>query len=147
MCAQLCQLFVTPKTVAPQASLSIGFPRQEYFSGFPFPSSGDLLDSGIESTYPSLQANSLLLSHPGSPTANNGFPLWFSDKESTCQCRKRRFSPWIRKISCRRKLQLTPEFLPGKSHGQWSLAGFSFSSKGHKKIRQSLVNKTKRKKR
>ena len=134
---------MTPKTVAPQASLSIGFPRQEYFNRFPFPSSGDLPDSGIEPMYPSLQANSLLLSHQGSPTANNGFPWWFSDKESNCQCRKCRFSPWIRRISYRRKLQLTPVVLPGKSHGQWSLADFSL--KGRKRIRQSLVNKTKRK--
>ena len=40
--------FVTPWTVAPQASLSIGFSRQEYWSGLPFPPSGDLPDPGIE---------------------------------------------------------------------------------------------------
>ena len=41
-------LFVTPWTVAHQAPLSMGFPRQEYWSGLPFPSPGDLPDSGIE---------------------------------------------------------------------------------------------------
>ena len=47
-CAQLLshvQLFVTPRTVARQAPLSTGFPRQEYWSGLPFPFSGDLPDS------------------------------------------------------------------------------------------------------
>ena len=42
------RLFVTPQTVAYQASLSMGFSRQEYWSGVPFPSPGDLPDPGIE---------------------------------------------------------------------------------------------------
>ena len=42
------QLFVTPWTVAYQASLSMGFSRQEYWSGLPFPSPGDLPEPGIE---------------------------------------------------------------------------------------------------
>ena len=44
------QLFVIPQTVAQQASLSMGFPRQEYWSGFPFPSLRDLPDPGIKPT-------------------------------------------------------------------------------------------------
>ena len=48
------QLFVTPWTVAYQAPLSIGFPRQEYWSGLPFPSPGDLPDPGIKPTSPAL---------------------------------------------------------------------------------------------
>ena len=43
------QLFATPCTVARQASLSMGFSKQEYWSGLPFPLLGDLPDSGIES--------------------------------------------------------------------------------------------------
>ena len=46
--------FVTPCTVACQAPLSMGFPRQEYWSGLSFPSPGDLPDPGIESTSPAL---------------------------------------------------------------------------------------------
>ena len=46
------QLFVIPWTVAHQASLSMGFPRQEYWSGFPFPSPRDLPDPGIKPTSP-----------------------------------------------------------------------------------------------
>ena len=50
-------------TVAHQAPLSMGFPRQEYWSGLPFPSPEDLPDLGIEPTSPALQADSLPLSH------------------------------------------------------------------------------------
>ena len=55
------QLFETPWTVAYQASLSMGFSRQEYWSGLPFPSPGDLPDPGIEPRSPALQADALLL--------------------------------------------------------------------------------------
>ena len=50
-----------------RASLSMGFPRQEYCSGEPFPSPRDLPDPGIEPGCPALQVDSLLLSHQGSP--------------------------------------------------------------------------------
>ena len=52
-------------------------------------------------------------------------PWWLSGKESTCQCRRGRFNPWVGKIPWRRKWQLTPVFLPGKFHGQRSLVGYS----------------------
>ena len=48
------RLFVTPWAVAYQASQSMGFSRQEYWSGLPFPSPGDLTDPGIESGFPTL---------------------------------------------------------------------------------------------
>ena len=51
-----------------------------------------------------------------------------SGKEPACQCkryRRCRFDPWVRKMPWRRKWQSTPVFLPGKSHGQRSLAGYS----------------------
>ena len=48
------QLFVTPWTVAYQAPSSMGFSRQEYWSGLPFPSPGDLSDPGIEPGFPAL---------------------------------------------------------------------------------------------
>ena len=54
-----------------------------------------------------------------------GLPRWLSGKESTCQCRTHRFDPWVGKIPWRRKWLLTPIFLPGKSHGQRSLVGYS----------------------
>ena len=49
----------TPWTVACQAPLSVGFSRQEYWSGLPFPSPGDLPNLGIEPRSPALQADSL----------------------------------------------------------------------------------------
>ena len=52
------RLFVTPWTVVRQAPLSMGFPRQEYWSGYPFPSPRDLPDSEIEPWSPALQADS-----------------------------------------------------------------------------------------
>ena len=52
-------------------------------------------------------------------------PWWLSGKESACQCRRCGFDPWVRKMPWRRKWQPTPVFLPGKSQGQRSLAGYS----------------------
>ena len=51
-----CPPFATPWPAAHQAPLFIGLPRQEYWSGLPFPSPGDLPDPGIEPTSPALQA-------------------------------------------------------------------------------------------
>jgi len=51
--------------VAHQAPLSIGFPRQEYWNGWPFPSPEDLPNPGVELKSPTWQADSLLLSHQG----------------------------------------------------------------------------------
>ena len=59
------RLFVTAWTVAPQAPPSMEFSRQEYWSGFPSPSPGDLPDPGIEPGSPTLQADSLLSEPPG----------------------------------------------------------------------------------
>ena len=53
--------FATPLTVAQQAPLSMGFPKQEYWNGLPFPSPGDIPDPVIKSASPALQADSLLL--------------------------------------------------------------------------------------
>ena len=59
---------------------------------------------------------------------NCGFPGGASGRESTCQCRRLkrpRFNPWVGKITRRREWQPAAIFLPGKSHGQRSLAGYS----------------------
>ena len=57
----------TPWTVAHPASLSTGFPRQEYWTGLLFLSPGDLPDSVIEPVSPTLQADSSRMSQPGKP--------------------------------------------------------------------------------
>ena len=62
---KLCPTLATPWTVAYQAPLSIGFSRQEYWSGLPFPSPGDLPNPGIETRSLALQADSLPTELPG----------------------------------------------------------------------------------
>ena len=59
--------FVTPWTIAQQAPLSMGFSRQEYWSGLPFPSPGDLPNSGLKPRSPALQADSLPAEPQGKP--------------------------------------------------------------------------------
>ena len=61
------QLFATPWTVAYQAPPSMGFSRQKYWSGLPFPSPGNLPDPGMEPGSPALQADALPSEPPGSP--------------------------------------------------------------------------------
>ena len=68
--AVMSDSFVTPCAVAHQASLSMGFPRQESWSGLPFPSPGVLPHPGMEPTSPALQADSLPLSHWERPQNN-----------------------------------------------------------------------------
>ena len=68
-----------------------------------------------------------------------GLPWWFRGKESACQRRRPGFDPWVGTIPWRRKWQPTPVFLPGKSHGQRSLSGYS--SWCHKRVRHDLVTK------
>ena len=59
----MSQLFVTSWTVAGQAPLSMGFPKQEHWTGLSFPSPEDLLDPGLNLHTLHWQAHSLLLSH------------------------------------------------------------------------------------
>ena len=61
------QLLQPPWTVAHQAPLSMGFPRQEYWNGLKFPPPGDLTNSGIKSVSHALQADSLPIEPPGKP--------------------------------------------------------------------------------
>ena len=61
------RLFATPWIVAHQAPLSMGFSRQEYWSGLPCPSPGDLPDPGIEPRSPALRIDTLLSEPPRKP--------------------------------------------------------------------------------
>ena len=62
------QLFATPRTVALEAPLSVGFHRQEYWSALPFPPPGDLPNPGMEPKSPAWQAVSLPSESPGKPS-------------------------------------------------------------------------------
>ena len=64
------RFFVIPWTVAYQAPPSMGFTRQEYWSGLQFPSPGDLPDPGIEPGSPAFQADTLTSEPPGSGKYN-----------------------------------------------------------------------------
>ena len=89
-------LFANPWTVAYQVPPSMGFSRQEYWSGLPFLSPGGLPHPGIKPRSPAFQADALTLSHQGSQCLS--LPWWLSGKESSCQCRKYkrlRFNPWL----------------------------------------------------
>ena len=88
------------------------FSRQEYRSEWPFSPPGDLPDPGIEPRSPASQADSLPAEPPGSP----------------CQRRRNKrcgLSLWVGKTPWRRAWKPTPVFLPGESHGQRSLVGYS----------------------
>ena len=60
--------FETPWTVAHQAPLSMGFPRQEYWSGLPFPPPGDLFDPGLKPLSPALPGGFFTTVPPGKRT-------------------------------------------------------------------------------
>ena len=64
-------LFATPWTVAYQAPLSMGFSRQECWSGLPFPSLGDLPDPGIKPASPALAGGFFTTGHLGNPFKEN----------------------------------------------------------------------------
>ena len=95
--------FVTPWTVQ-QASLSMGFSRQEYWSGLPFPSPGHLPDAGIKPAFAALQADSSPLSHLA--IIHIVYLLFL-------------------RFFWRRQWHPTPVLLPEKSHGRRSLVGGS----------------------
>ena len=64
---QSCPTLCDPKTLAHQLSLFMELSRQEYWSGLPFSSPGDLPDSGIEPRSPALKVDSLPSESPGKP--------------------------------------------------------------------------------
>ena len=123
------------------------FSRPEYWSWVLFPSPGDLPNSGIEPWSLALQPDALLSEPPGKPKNtgmgslsllqgifltqkfNQGLLNCFpggSDGKSICmQCGRPGFDSWVGKIPWRRKWQSTSVLLPGKSHGQRSLVGYS----------------------
>ena len=67
------QLFAIPWTVAYQAPPSMGFPRQEYWSGLPFPSPEYLPNPGIEPRSPAMEADALTSEPPGKPNIQYSF--------------------------------------------------------------------------
>ena len=87
------QLFATPWTVAFQAPLSMGFSRQEHWSGLPFPSAGDLPHPGIKPSSSATQADSLLSEPPGryGEAALPQWISWFPKYWDSCTCQQTDF--------------------------------------------------------
>ena len=83
LAAQSCPTLATPWTVARQVPLSMGFPRQECWSGLPFSSSGDLPNPGIEPTSPVSPGLSGEF-FTTSAIYKIGLPTWLSGQESNC---------------------------------------------------------------
>ena len=90
--AQSCPTLCNPWTVAHQAPPSMGFSRQEYLSGLPFPSPGDLPDPGIEPRSPTLQADALTSAPPGKPKMQGNKDF---HKEADSVIRKEFAKTWI----------------------------------------------------
>ena len=109
------RFFETQWTVACQAPLSIGFSRQEYWNGLPCPPPEDLPDPGIKPSSlmsPALEVRFFTNNATWGSVVKN-LPANVGDTGS------------IRKIPWRRKSQPTLVLLPGKSHGQSCLVGYS----------------------
>ena len=70
--------------------------------------------------------------HTHTHTHTPGLPSWLRKQTLCLQCKKPSFDPWIRKIPWRRAWLPTPVLLPGESHGQKSLAGYS--PRNHKEL-------------
>ena len=77
--------------IACQAPLSMGFSRQESWRGWPFPSPGNLPNPWIEPTSPTLQVDSLPLSHQGNPSL---ITYYWQEPDSTLICKRHVFFPW-----------------------------------------------------
>ena len=94
-----CPTLATLWTVAHQTSLSMGFPRQEYRSGLPFPPPGDLPDPVIEPRSPALQADSLPTEPPGKPTDHSIY-CQFPARDSTLKPKDAELGREISSIIC-----------------------------------------------
>ena len=69
-------------------------------------------------------------------------PWWLRWKSICLQCGRPGFNPWVGKISWRREWQPTPVFLPGKSHGQRSLVGYSLQGSKQLDMTEQLTHNT-----
>ena len=104
----LVWLFATPWTIAHQAPLSMGFSRQEYWSGLPCPSPGDLPDPGINPSSPALAGGFFTAEPPGNP-------IYFSATSMILKSSKlQACSSWDRKVKVlKRELKYPQVFQVG----------------------------------
>ena len=105
-----CQAPLTPRMVAARLLCPVGFPKQEYWSGLPCPSPGDLPNPGIQHTSPASQVGSLTLSHQGS--------LLLKNSPRDCGPNTVQFAVIHGRLFCPPPLQ---EAFPNTSNQMWSL--------------------------
>ena len=138
-CFSHVQLFVTLWTVAHQVPLSMGFSRQEYWSGLPFPSLGDLPDPGIKlaflmssSLIDKLFTTSITMEKPMAPHSSTlAWKIPWTEEPGRLQSMGllrvgHDWATWLSLFTFmhwRRRWQPTPVFLPGESQGRGSLVG------------------------
>ena len=72
--------FMTPWTIVHQAPLSMGFPRQEHWTGLPFPSPGDLPNPGIEPASPTLEGTFFTTKPPGKPNTTVAILIYNTER-------------------------------------------------------------------
>ena len=138
-CFSRVRLCATPETVAHQAPPSLGFSREEHWSGLPFPS-----PMHESEKWKWKWSCVWLLATPWTAAYQAPPSMGFSRQEywsglplPSLQHRRHGFNPWIRKMPWERKWQFTPIFLPGKSHAQRSLVGYS--PQGRWRVRHDLA--------
>ena len=120
---QLCLILCNPMDCSPPSISVHRILQGRYWNGQPFPSPGNLLNPGIESTSPVFQINYLPFEPPGQPIylffhQHMGLLCSATGKKPTCKCRRHkrpRFDPWVRKILWRRARQSTSLFSLGQS--------------------------------
>ena len=111
--AQLCPTLCNPAAVAYQAPPSMGFSRQEYWSGLPFPSPGDLPNPGIKRGSSALQTDTLLSEPPGKPSAN----IRPSYKFMSSVAGKYKLLVQLPSCSCEKNFPIPPRAFPLSSLG------------------------------
>ena len=118
-----------PWTVAHQSPLSMEFSRQKYWSGLPFPSPGDLLNTRIETRSSALQEDSLPSEPPGKPMSAHICLL--SKKEFKSECPEKGLQSLLPCIPCKRVVEIEscdPGSLCSKGRGQ-KFPSFQLQSK------------------
>ena len=132
--------FETPWTVVHLAPLSMVFPRQEYCSGFPFPTPGDFSNPEIEQGSPALAFGFFITESPRKPPrklyniykASQVVLVVKNLPTNVGDVKRCGFNPLVGEIPWRGAWQPTPVFLPRESLGQRSLVGYS--PQGHKEL-------------
>ena len=114
-CFKTC---MCPCALSIAVGFSLEFSKQEYRSGLPFSPPRDL-------PHPGTEPRSLVSCVASWMGYHCGLPCWLRGQSVCLQCWRPGFSPWVGKIPWRREWLPLPAFLPGESHEQRSLAGYS----------------------